>query len=237
MFKLKKKIILIIQKIIRFISTESKKTYKNNLPDLLDKYTTEDTFNFFKDSFRKSVLFKNVWEIRKYAIHEALFNDKNLEFYYLEFGTFNGITANMFSKYVKKLYTFDSFKGLGEDWKGRFNRPRGYFNLDGKLPKLNHNVEPVIGWVQDTLDDFLNTHKPKINFVHFDMDTYSPTKFTLSKIKPYLSKNAILIFDDFYNYYGWRQGEYKALTETFDESEYEFKAFDLSSKGCVILIK
>ena len=47
------------------------------------------------------------------------------------------------------------------------------------------------------------------------MDTYEPTKFTLMKVKPYLLKNAILIFDDFYNYFGWDQGEYKALIEVF----------------------
>ena len=55
-----------------------------------------------------------------------------------------------------------------------------------KTLKLNSNVEPIVGWVEDTLDDFLIKYNPKINFVHMDMDTYSSTKFTLEKIKPYL---------------------------------------------------
>ena len=39
-----------------------------------------------------------------------------------------------------------------------------------------------------------------------DMDTYNPTKFTLEKLKPYLVKNAIILFDELYNYPGWKMG-------------------------------
>lgn len=92
---------------------------------------------------------------------------------------------------------------------------------------MNSNINPVIGWVEGTLDDFLSQYNPRVNFIHFDMDTYSPTKFTLEKIKPYLTKNAIIIFDELYNYPGWENGEYKALKEVFSEKEFVFKAFSL----------
>lgn len=224
---LKKILILVAEKISRFIykviPVEFKRQKKNDLSEVVFNYGLNETFNNFKTHFKKSVLFDNGQAIRKYAINNSLLNDKNLEYFYLEFGTYSGESANMFSKYVKKLYTFDSFEGLSNDWVGRLNRPKGFFNRNGKLPKLNSNVEPVVGWVEDTLDNFLNSHKPKINFIHFDMDTYGPTKFTLMKVKPYLLKNAILMFDDFYNYFGWDQGEYKA--------------FDLKSKKCVIQLK
>ena len=42
---------------------------------------------------------------------------------------------------------------------------------------------------------------------------------------------------DFYNYFGWDQGEYKALMEVFSKDEFEYKAFALNSKRCVIQIK
>ena len=45
------------------------------------------------------------------------------------------------------------------------------------------------------------------------MDIYKPTKFVLEKIKPYLSKGAILIFDEYYNYVGWKNYEFKAFQE------------------------
>jgi hypothetical protein len=106
-----------------------------------------------------------------------------------------------------------------------------------KEPKLNSNVEPIIGWVEDTLDNFLKAHNPKINFVHLDINLYKSTKFILEKIKPYLIKNSIIIFDQLYNYIGWEYGEYKSLIEVFNENEYEFKAFQINSRKSVIQIK
>ena len=66
------------------------------------------------------------------------------------------------------------------------------------------------------------------------MDPYSSTKFTLEKLKPYLVKNAIIIFDELYNYIGWENGEYKALKEVFKEEGFEYKAFNLQGSQCVI---
>ncbi len=209
---------------------------KSKLKSKLQSYVVEETFTCFKNDFETSVLFEDAWSIRKYALKNALFNDKNNEYYYLEFGVWKGESANFWSKFVKKLYCFDNFEGLREDWVGS-ESPQGQYTNNKEIPKLNSNIEPIVGWVEDTLDDFLNRHSPKINFVHLDMDTYSPTKFTLEKIKPYLVKNAIIIFDELYNYYGWKQGEFKALKEVFNEDEFVFKAFNLSGKQCVIQIK
>ena len=72
------------------------------------------------------------------------------------------------------------------------------------------------------------------------MDTYGPTKYTLEKVKPYLVSNAIIIFDEYYNYIGWEEGEYKAFKEVFKDDEYEYKAFsieNLDGAQCVIQIK
>ena len=113
--------------------------------------------------------------------------------------------------------------------------PKGSFNLNKKLPKLNDNIEVIVGWVEDTLDNFLKKHNPKIKFVHLDMDTYSPTKFVLKKIKPYLVKDAIIVFDEFYNYIGWQNGEYKALKEIFKETEFEYKAFIINNNSQAVI--
>ena len=69
------------------------------------------------------------------------------------------------------------------------------------------------------------------------MDTYNSTKFTLEKLKPYLVKNAIILFDELYNYVGWEDGEYKALREVFKEEEFEYKAFTIHTDKCAIQIK
>ena len=69
-----------------------------------------------------------------------------------------------------------------------------------------------------------------------DLDTYDSSKFVLEKIKPYLIKNCIIVFDELYNYPGWDVGEYKALTEVFDEKEYKYLAFADEGTSCVIRI-
>ena len=184
--------------------------------------------NHFKKHLQNAVVMPSSI-VRKYAIEKSLLNDKEKNKFYLELGVYKGNSANFFSKYVNKLYVFDSFEGLREDWTGGWAL-KGHFNLDKKIPKLNKNIEPIVGFIQDTLEDFLKKHNPKINFVHLDVDTYESTKYALEKLKPYLIKDSIIIFDELYNFPGWRSGEYKALQETFDESKYKFRAF--GRDGC-----
>ena len=70
---------------------------------------------------------------------------------------------------------------------------------------------------------------PKINFVHIDVDTYETSKFILKKLKKYLVPNATILFDELYNF-DWDVGEYKALKEEFDETEYSFKVFSIEDQ-------
>jgi hypothetical protein len=189
----------------------------------------------FKPHFQKSIFLNNK-NYHKFIIERAKENDEFAKKFYLEFGVWVGTTINFFSKYVNTIYGFDSFEGLREDWVGIRNHPKGTFNLNKKLPKLNKNVIPVVGWVQDTLVPFLEKHKPEINFVHLDMDTYESTKFVLTKIKPYLAKNCIIAFDELYNYSGWEVGEYKALKETFNDNEYRYVCFNIDGPQATVQI-
>ena len=200
-----------------YVKEEIKKCYEN-----------------FKPHFQKSI-FLNHKDYHKFIIERAKENDEFNKKFYWDFGVFVGTTINFFSKYANTIYGFDSFQGLKEDWQGHL-LPKGSFNLNKKLPKLNNNVIPVVGWVQDTLVPFLENNKPEINFVHMDMDTYETTKFVLTKIKPYLVKNCIIAFDELYNYSGWEVGEYKALKETFNDNEYRYVCFCLNGEQAAIQI-
>ena len=236
MKKIIKFILKKISRVIYWIIPYELQKGRESLISKLNDNLINETLTHFKEHFKKSLIFNDPWKIREYAIKTALLNDKHKEYYNLEFGVWKGSTSNFFSKFVNKLYCFDSFEGLKEDWVGK-GATKGFFNLDKKIPKLNSNVEPIVGWVEDTLYDFLKKHDPKINFVHLDMDTYSPTKFTLEKLKPYLVKNSIIIFDELYNYHAWENGEFKALKEVFKEDEFVFKAFNLKGSQCCIQIK
>ncbi len=240
------KISIIISKIIfKLIPAQYKeKILKSKIQEKLENCLVEETYETFNKYFQESLLFKDKIDLRKYTIQSSIRNAEDGD-YFLEFGCYKGNSANFFSNYVKEFYTFDSFEGLNEDWKGR-EYSKGHFDLKKKIPKLNRNVKTIVGWVEDTLEIFLKKHNPKIRFVHMDLDTFSPTKFTLEKIKPYLQKDSYIIFDDFFNYIGWKNGEYKALNEVFSEKEFEYKAFNLGSSyqetlfgsnNCVIKIK
>ena len=94
----------------------------------------------------------------------------------------------------------------------------------------------VKGKVQETLLEFLKKNAPKISFVHIDLDTYESTKYVLTKIKDYVSKDTIILFDELYNFTGWDVGEYKALQETFNDKEYKFIAFSKNGSQAAIKV-
>lgn len=193
-------------------------------------------FEHFKKYFKNSI-FLSTDKIRGYALNAAKENDNASDYFYIEFGVFSGTSINFFSKNLnnKKIYGFDSFEGLKEDWVGT-SVPKGTFNLNKKIPKLENNVVPITGWIQDTLPIFLKEKNPKINFVHMDVDTYESSKFILEAIKPNLVKGAIILFDELYNFEGWDVGEYKALREVFNDNEYKFLSFATDSSQAVIKI-
>ena len=58
-----------------------------------------------------------------------------------------------------------------------------------------------------------------------DLDTYTPTRYVLSEIKPFLKKGSIVLFDEFYGFPNWEKYEYRAFKEVFKENEYKYIAF------------
>lgn len=214
------------------VSSGSKMQEHNIIKTSYDFYTEEEklkSYNHFKKYFPKSIFFDNQNLQRAYSIKKAIENDNEKSFFYLEFGVWKGDSINFLSSFLnnKEIYGFDSFKGLREDWLGGYiNHSKGKYDLKKKLPNFKKNVKIVEGWVQDTLIKFLNEKKPNINFVHMDVDTYESSKFILKNIKPYLVKDAIIIFDELYDFPGWEEGEHKALMEVFDEKELRYLAFN-----------
>lgn len=192
-------------------------------------------YETFKNHFSKSI-FLNRIKIHNYVINKAIENNKNKKMFFLEFGVYNGASINFFSKFVDEIYGFDSFKGLKDDMEGTLNHTKGLFKIN-KIPKVNKNVHLIIGWIENTLDIFLQKHQPEIAFVHIDVDTYKTTKFILDKIKPYLTEGSIILFDELYNFPGWDVSEYKALKEVFKDEEYNFLCFGIDCCRAAIVIK
>ena len=139
-------------------------------------------------------------------------------------------------KYNKQIYGFDSFTGLSEDWIG-FNETKGTFTRHWKIPDLhNDNIKIIKGDIKKTLKDFLNKNDQNIAFVHIDTDTYDTAKYILKNIKPRLVKNLVILFDELYNFFGWRQGEFRALSEVFSKNEYSYIAFTNSQQVTIQIL-
>jgi hypothetical protein len=72
------------------------------------------------------------------------------------------------------------------------------------------NFKLVKGNIMKTLPDFLKRIKKfKISFLHLDLDVYEPTKFVLNKLYNRVSKNGVILIDD----YGEIKGATKATNE------------------------
>ena len=146
----------------------------------------------------------------------------------LEFGVAGGATTRNIATLnpTRKVYGFDSFKGLPEEWNGMVV---GQFACE--LPKdFPSNVELVIGTFQDTLPIFLGCHSNEpISSIHIDCDLYSSTKFVLDTLKDKVQNGLIILFDEIVGskaaYPTWEEHEYRAFDEFINETGYRWECF------------
>jgi predicted O-methyltransferase YrrM len=142
----------------------------------------------------------------------------------LEFGTYKGNSINALAKLrpTSTFYGFDSFQGLPEGWTA--GTREGGLTTHGRIPPVRKNVELIAGFFADTLPKFLERHpNAPVAFVHVDCDLYSSTLTVLESLRPRLRVGSVLVFDEFYNYADWMEGEYKAWTEFCEKYSIGFR--------------
>lgn len=159
----------------------------------------------------------------------------NLEGLVLEFGVYKGYSISIISDTLKdkQIYGFDSFEGLPETWRPGFEK--GVFALS-HIPDLPSNVSLIKGLFQETLSQFLKDHHEPVSFLHIDCDLYSSAKFVLFSLKDRIIPGTIILFDEFYNYIGWEQGEYKAFLEFIKITKKSFSYIGYGQEQVAIII-
>lgn len=213
----------IISKTLRKVLNKIGREMKINQPfkayDFLVQDAAKTSAEFIKKNISNTMVFSKSTDIFHYTLNLCLKNGL-----FIELGVFNGTTINFQSNILSEIrfFGFDSFEGLKEDWKGS-HLSLGAFNRYGKLPKVNKNVTLIKGWIQDTLPSFLKEKNNKISYVHFDIDTYESTRDALNIMKPYFQKGSILVFNEFFGYPNWENGEFKAFNEFIKQSDFDFK--------------
>ena len=78
----------------------------------------------------------------------------------------------------------------------------------------------------------------KVAFIHSDSDLYSSTKTTLDNLKGRIQKGTVIVFDEYLNYPGWEENEFKAFQEFIQETglKYEYIGYVFNAKQTAVRI-
>jgi len=141
----------------------------------------------------------------------------------VECGVFKGISLTRILTFREMLENCNSRKIYGFDVFGKFPKPKNQGDksflkrweksagdgIDVKelndilLDKKFSNFELVKGDVKKTIPNYFKKNKNfKISFLHLDMDVFEPTKFALDHLFNKVSKNGIILIDDYNNVRG-----------------------------------
>lgn len=154
----------------------------------------------------------------------------------LEFGVFEGRSLEVIAgqRERRDVYGFDSFEGLPEDYRPHVRT--GAFAV-GALPDVE-GAELVVGWFEETLPGFLATHPGPVDFVHVDGDLYSSAVTVLELVGPRLAAGSVLVFDEFFNFPGWEEHEFRAWREWSARTgaRGEFVAYTSNDEQVVVRI-
>jgi len=149
----------------------------------------------------------------------------------LEFGVYKGYTISQIKKYVRedyKIYGFDSFEGLPEDWENTVCK-KGVFSTNGAIPSIP-GVKFFKGLFDDTIKEYLK-EADNISLLHVDCDLYSSTKTVLWNLNDYIKKDTIIVFDEWFycSDYGYKfnsDHEQKCFYEWCREFNRDYDFFD-----------
>ena len=177
-----------------------------SIPLALQRKALAETAGYVLAKMDKAVAFKSPTDLLVSAANRC----REQTGMALEFGVWKGRSLRILCKIFDKIYGFDSFRGLPEDWQS--GMVAGTFALD-RPPRAPENADLIVGWFHETLEGFLATHPDRIKFLHVDCDLYSSTRTVLSACAERLDAGSIIVFDEYFNYPNWREGEFRAFQE------------------------
>ena len=154
-----------------------------------------------------------------------------------EFGVHSGKSINYIASHTSgTVYGFDSFDGLPERWRDGFDQ--GLFKRSS-WPNVRPNVKLIQGLFNETLPTFLQRHDGEICFLHIDCVLYSSTRTILDLLRDRIKPGCVIVFDEYFNYPGWDQGDYKAFHEFLVQTalKYEYIGYNYLHEQAAVIIR
>ncbi|MGA9871595.1 MAG: TylF/MycF/NovP-related O-methyltransferase, partial [Rhodococcus sp. (in: high G+C Gram-positive bacteria)] len=159
----------------------------------------------------------------------------------LEFGVASGTTLEIIAEElgskndITVVAGFDVFSGLPETWRTGF--PKGLFEQQGQPTVAGAEIVP--GMFEDSLPGFLESHSEKLAFLHLDADLYSSTVTVLDLVADRLVEDTVIVFDEYFNFPGWRNHEYRAWTEFVARTgtEFDYLGYTADNEQVVVRIR
>ena len=193
--------------------------------DLVNRNAVQESSDYAIKNFSQAMQFVSRPELWRYCLNISTQLQYTEDGVIAEFGVWKGESINSFAKTCPRarVFGFDSFEGLEEDWYG-YLLQKGHFSTKGQLPKVENNVTLIKGWFEETLPNFVKSlaHE-QILILHMDADTYKPSKYVLNSLVKNLDSGSIIIFDEYFGYPGWQLHEFKAYQEFVTKFSIKYK--------------
>lgn len=175
---------------------------------------------FYQDHMLTATFFKRPQHLRRHCVEHAVPGGL-----FLEFGVATGRSINRLASQFPhhRFYGFDSFEGLPEAWRSDYKQ--GHFAQSA--PHVSDNVELIIGLFSETLPQFTKDHPDHVSFIHVDCDLYSSTRTIFDEIGDKVVAGTMIVFDEYFNYPGWRHHEHKAFAEFAAQRKIQFEYIGL----------
>ena len=155
----------------------------------------------------------------------------------LEFGVANGDSIrHLAARTGRTIHGFDSFEGLPEDWPGR-HEGKGHYSTGGNLPPVPATVRLHKGTFDRTLPAFLAAEAGAAALIHMDCDLYASTKTVFDALAGRIGPGTVILFDEYFNFVGWREQEFKAFHEFLAETGLGYRYLAWSYQQAAVIIE
>lgn len=192
----------------------------------------EQTVEFIEHNLPGTTSFNNRYDLYRHLVKYIPSTPDGL---LCEFGVAGGKSINFMSKLMpdRVLHGFDSFEGLPEDWGARL--PKGAFKQ--AVPNVASNVRLHKGWFSDSLPPFLAENVGAVDYLHVDSDLYSSAQTVFELLTPRIRPGTVICFDEFFNYAGWKDGEFKAFMEFSEKTGVKYEYLGYNNRGTQLAVQ